>query len=127
VTLVNKSDDGLTGAIRLTTAWAIVPGAVTLAWLAARQRCLAWLIGVPAALSGFFVGALYSWSASGIFDSVMPSVAILVFGYPRATLPQLARSGLCWRSRLIFCSVSGFPTLGRSTARAGCGSTSGST
>jgi hypothetical protein len=40
VTLTNKSDDGLTGAIRLTTAFPIVPGTVTL------------VIGVPAALSG---------------------------------------------------------------------------
>jgi hypothetical protein len=54
-TLVNKSDGGLTGAIRLTTAWALVPGAVALAWLAARPRCLAWLIGVPVALSGCIV------------------------------------------------------------------------
>ncbi|HUB46242.1 MAG TPA: hypothetical protein VMB73_14755 [Acetobacteraceae bacterium] len=107
VTLVNKSDDGLTGAIRLATAWAIVPGAVTLAWLAARRRCLSWLIGVPAALSGCIVGALYSWSPSGIFDSVVPSVAILVFGYPRATknatqtvlircVPVVAATGAIW-------------------------------
>jgi hypothetical protein len=85
VTLLNNGDGGLTGAIRLTTAWAIVPGAVTLAWLAARRRRLAWLIGVPAALSGCIVGSLYSWSGPEIFGSVVPSVAILGFGYPWAT------------------------------------------
>jgi hypothetical protein len=105
--LVNKSDDGITGAIRLTTAWAIVPGAVTLAWVAARRRWLAWLIGIFAALSGCIVGALFSWSASGIFDTVVPSVAILFFGYSRATksatqmvlircAPVVAATGAIW-------------------------------
>ncbi len=103
VTLVNKSDGGLVGAIRLTTAWSIVPGAVTLAWLAAGRHRLAWLFGVPAALSGCIVGSLYSWSASEIFDSVVPSVAILVFGYPWAM--QKIR-----QTRLIRCAPVVFVT-----------------
>ena len=85
VTLVNKSDGGLSAAIRLTTAWAIMPGTVTLAWLGARRGRLAWLIGVLAALSGGIVGWLFSWSGPEVFNSVVPSLAILGLGYPRAT------------------------------------------
>ena len=84
VTLVHKSDGGLSAAIRLTTAWAIVPGIVTLAWLGARRRRFAWLIGILAALSGGIVGWLFSWSGPEVFSSV-PSLAILGLGYPRAT------------------------------------------
>jgi hypothetical protein len=85
MTLVNKSDGGLLAAIRLTAAWAIVPGTVTFAWLTARRRRLALLTGTLAALSGGIVCWLFSWSGPAIFDSVVPSLAILGFGYPRAT------------------------------------------
>jgi hypothetical protein len=85
VTLVNKSDGGLSAAIRLTTIWAIVPGAVTLAWLGARRRHIARLIGILAALSGGIVGWLFSFSGPEVLDSVVPSLAILALGYRRAT------------------------------------------
>jgi hypothetical protein len=107
VALVDRSDGGLSAAIRLTTAWAIVPGAVTLAWLGARRRGLARLLGIVAALSGGIVGWLFAWSGPEIIDSVVPSVAILGLGYRRATTgagrtallrcaPVVAAVGVAW-------------------------------
>lgn len=84
VTLVDRSNGGLTAAIRLTTAWAIVPGAVTLAWLGARRRGLAQLVGIVAGFSGGIVGWLFAWSGPEVIDSVVPSLAILGLGYRRA-------------------------------------------
>jgi hypothetical protein len=86
VTLVNKTDGGLSAAIRLTTTGAIVPGAVTLAWLSARRRHLARVIGILAALSGGIVGWLFSWSGLEMIGSVVPSLVILALGYRRVTV-----------------------------------------
>jgi hypothetical protein len=52
---------GLADAISLTMAWAIVPIAVTLAWLCLPNRRLAVPVGIIGAVSPCIAGSLFAW------------------------------------------------------------------
>jgi hypothetical protein len=74
----------LEAAVRLTTAWALVPFFVTLAWIGARRWWVKVPLGIVAATSPFFVGWLFSWAWQTIAITAVPCVAILLLGYPQA-------------------------------------------
>ena len=71
-------DEGVAAGVKLATAWAIVPFAVTLAWESVRCRFLAIPMGIVAVLSTFFAGWLFSWSLHTIIiDPKDPSLVLL--------------------------------------------------
>jgi hypothetical protein len=72
---------GLAGAISLTMAWAIVPFAVTLAWLCLPNLWLAMPMAIAGALSPCFAGWLFAWSLRSVFTTAVPSLLILGLGY----------------------------------------------
>jgi len=72
---------GLADAISLTMAWAIVPFAVTLAWVCLPNRWLAIPIGIVAAVSPCITGWLFAWPLRSVFTTAVPSRVILGLGY----------------------------------------------
>ena len=74
---------GLGLVLALTTAWAIVPFTITLAWLSARVRWIAVPIGITAASSSCIAGWAFAWSVQAIATTMVPCLAILVLGYRR--------------------------------------------
>jgi len=74
---------GFAAAIALTTAWAIVPCGVTLAWLSVRSRWLRVPMGIIGAGSAAIAGWLFSWSAQEVFATAVPCLLILGIGYRR--------------------------------------------
>ncbi len=72
---------GLDAAIGLTTAWAIVPFAVTLAWLAFGRLWRAAPLGLAAAASPFFTAWLFRWTAQDLIATIIPCLCILLLGY----------------------------------------------
>jgi len=74
-------DEGVAAGVKLATAWAIVPFAVTLAWESVRCRFLAIPMGIVAVLSTFFAGWLFSWSLHTIIIEAVPGVLIQFLGY----------------------------------------------
>ena len=88
-----NADDhgGLAMAIRLTTAWASVPFAVTLAWLSAPVRWLAVPLGIVGALSPFVAGWTFSWPLRSVITTAAPTVLILGLGYRRRMQNSLGR------------------------------------
>lgn len=74
---------GLEAAILLAAAWAIVPAAVGLAWLAAHRRWLKLPLGLLAAASAGIAGWLFAWSRLEMITTAIPSLVILGLGYRR--------------------------------------------
>lgn len=72
---------GLAAAISLTVGWALVPFAVTLAWLAAPNRWLVVPLVIFAVVSPVLAGWLFGWPLRGIITTEIPTIAILVVGY----------------------------------------------
>jgi hypothetical protein len=72
---------GLADAISLTMAWAIVPFAVTLAWVCLPNRWLAIPVAVIAAVSPCIAGWLFAWPLHSVFTTAVPSLVILGLGY----------------------------------------------
>lgn len=71
---------GAAAGLQLTMAWALVPVAVTLAWLTARD----WFsiaVGALAAASPIIAGVLFDWGAEAIVTTMVPSAFILGLGY----------------------------------------------
>ncbi len=91
---------GLADAISLTMAWAIVPFAVTLAWLCLPNRWLAIPVGIIAAVSPCIAGWLFAWSLRSVFTTAVPSLVILGLGY-RQTALRPARIGLARHVRTV--------------------------
>jgi len=86
---VSAKDDpsgevGLIAGILLTTAWAMVPFFIALAWQSANNRWLAPPFGVLAAASPCVAGWLFSWSLQSTILTLAPCLLILYFGYRRA-------------------------------------------
>jgi hypothetical protein len=78
----NTADNsGLAAGIALTTAWAIVPFAIALAWQSIRYGWLAIPFGVIGGASSCFAGWLFSWSVEAVITTTIPSVLILSLGY----------------------------------------------
>ena len=77
---------GFADAISLTMAWAIVPFAVTLAWLCLPNRWLAIPVGIIAAVSPCIAGWLFAWSLHSVFTTAVPTLVILALGYRRMVL-----------------------------------------
>jgi hypothetical protein len=75
---------GLAAAIELTVASAIVPFAITLAWLSVRNRWLALPMGIIGGASSGVAGWLFSWSAQEVFVSTICCLLILGLGYRQA-------------------------------------------
>lgn len=74
---------GLEAAILLAAAWAIVPAAVAIAWLAAHRRWLKVPLGLLAAASAGIAGWLFAWSRLEVIATAIPCVVILGLGYRR--------------------------------------------
>jgi hypothetical protein len=75
---------GLEAGFMLVIEWAIVPFAITLAWLCARQRWLAVPMGVIGGASPWLAGWLFAWSAQAVITTAVPCLLILGFGYRQA-------------------------------------------
>ena len=75
------TDNALAEGLALATAWAIVPCAVTLAWLSVRIRLLAIPMGLVACASATIAGWLFAWSAKAVITTSIPSLLILALGY----------------------------------------------
>jgi hypothetical protein len=75
---------GLEAGIMLVIEWAIVPLAITLAWLSTRQRWLAVPMGVIGGASPCLAGWLFAWSAQAVITTAIPCLLILGFGYRQA-------------------------------------------
>lgn len=74
---------GLESAILLAAAWAIVPAAVGLAWLAVGRRWLMLPLGLLAAGSAGIAGWLFTWSRQEVIATAIPCLVILGLGYRR--------------------------------------------
>ena len=79
----HSEPSGLNAAIALTAAWSIVPFAITLAWLSARNRRLREPMGLVAAASAGIAGWLFSWSRLDVITTAIPCLLILGLGYRR--------------------------------------------
>jgi hypothetical protein len=90
---------GVAAGISLTEAWAIVPFAITLAWLALRTPWLARTLAPVAVASPFFAGWLFSWSTQSLVATVIPCLIILGLGYRRLLrTPRSADLAACART-----------------------------
>jgi hypothetical protein len=76
---------GLAAAIALTTAWSIVPFAITIAWLSVRSRWLRVPAGIIGGASAGIAGHLFSWSGQEVITTTIPCLLILGLGYRRVT------------------------------------------
>ena len=75
------AEAGLAAALELTLASAIVPFAVTLAWLAVCNRWLAVPMGIIGGASAGIAGWLFSWSAQEVIATTIACLLILGLGY----------------------------------------------
>jgi hypothetical protein len=91
---------GLADAISLTMAWAIVPFAVTLAWLCLPNRWIVIPVGIIAAVSPCIAGWLFAWSLRSVFTTAVPSLVILGLGYRQMAL-RPARIGFARHVRTV--------------------------
>jgi hypothetical protein len=90
---------GVAAGIGLTEAWAIVPFAITLAWMALRTPWLARTLAPVAVASPFFAGWLFSWSTQSLVATVIPCLIILGLGYRRLLrTPRSADLAACART-----------------------------
>jgi hypothetical protein len=92
-------DAGLAAGTELTVAWAIVPFAVTIAWLTVRPRWLAVPTGVVAIAASYLTGWLFDWPLQSAITTTIPCLIILAMGYRhmlrtpgRRALARCARS-----------------------------------
>jgi hypothetical protein len=76
-----EGSSGLAAAIALTTAWSIVPFAITLAWLSVRSRWLRVPIGLIGGASPGIAGWLFAWSGHTVITTSIPCLLILGLGY----------------------------------------------
>ena len=74
-------DAGLAAGIELTVAWAIVPFAVTIAWLTVRPRWLAVPTGGFAIAASYLTGWLFNWPLQSVITTTIPCLVILAMGY----------------------------------------------
>jgi hypothetical protein len=74
-------DAGLAAGIGLTTEWAIVPFAITIAWLTIRPRWLAVPTGAVAVVAAYLTGWLFDWPMQSVITTMIPSLVILGLGY----------------------------------------------
>jgi len=72
---------GLAAALELTVSSAIVPFAITLAWLSVRTRWLALPLGIIAGASSCVAGWLFSWSVQEVVGTTVAGLLILCLGY----------------------------------------------
>ncbi|HXW20746.1 MAG TPA: hypothetical protein VEK35_09605 [Roseiarcus sp.] len=82
--VANRDDSGgevgLIAGVLLTTAWAMVPFFIALAWQGARDTWLAVPTGVLAAVSPCLAGWLFSWSLQSTALTLAPCLLILYYG-----------------------------------------------
>jgi hypothetical protein len=77
-------ETGIDVAIGITIGWAIVPLAVTVAWLSRGHGSLAIPTGTFAVLSPFLAAWLFSWSLASAVSTAIPSFFIVLFAYSRS-------------------------------------------
>jgi hypothetical protein len=82
---------GLAAGFTLTISWALVPFAITLAWLSTPLRLVAIPLGALAVASSFIAGWLFDWPAGSVIATALPCVAILALGYRRMRAPNADR------------------------------------
>ncbi|HUC17993.1 MAG TPA: hypothetical protein VMA37_09935 [Acetobacteraceae bacterium] len=119
------SRSGLAAAIALTIAWAIVPFAVTLAWLSLGRMWRAIPLGIAAAASSLLASWLFRWTAQETVTTIIPCLVIQLLGYravggeprERAFIRcawSLARVAAVWfLFALVLDAVLGFAHLSR--------------
>lgn len=77
-----RADQNLFHAVSQAIEWAVIPFAITVAWLSARAK---WWLSAPvmviAALVIFLTGVWYDWSTRDTLDTAIPCTLILVAGY----------------------------------------------
>lgn len=73
---------GLRASIALAMSWAMVPFAVTLAWLGARETWRAAVLVPLAAISPALTGWLFDWTARDTLTTLLPCSVILGLGLP---------------------------------------------
>ncbi len=101
---------GLAAGIALTSAWAIVPGAVALAWLGSRSRRLKLPLGILGAASAGIAGWLFSWPAQEIITTTIPCLLILRLGYRRVAQKPTGR-GFAGCARSVALVAAGWLTI----------------
>jgi uncharacterized membrane protein len=74
-------DSGLAAAIGLTAEWAIVPFAITIAWLTMQPRWLTVPTGAVAVVATYVTGWLFDWPVQSVITTMIPSLVILGLGY----------------------------------------------
>lgn len=74
-------DTGLAAGFELTVSWAIVPFAITIAWLTVRPRWLAVPTGVLAVAASYLTGWLFDWPMQSVITTTAPCLIILGLGY----------------------------------------------
>src|SRR5271166_2231291 len=74
----SASNAGLAAGIELTTSWALVPFAITVAWLAVRVRWLAVPTGIVAGTSSYITALLFGWPTQSVIATAIPCLVILV-------------------------------------------------
>jgi hypothetical protein len=90
----------LVAGIRLAVAWAIVPFAITLAWLGAGRTLLAVPLGIIGIASPGIAGWLFGWPALSVIATTLPCVCIQVLGYRRVPAPP-TRTMFPRRARVV--------------------------
>jgi hypothetical protein len=83
---------GLAAAIALTTAWAMVPCAISLAWLSVGCGWLRVPMGIIGATSTGIAGWLFSWSRHEVITTAVPCLLILGLGYRQVTTERLGHA-----------------------------------
>lgn len=78
---LSGAEAGLAAGIELTTSWAIVPFAITIAWLTVRPRWLAVPTGAVAAAAPCLTGWLFDWPLESVIATTIPCLIILGLGY----------------------------------------------
>jgi hypothetical protein len=76
-------------AAGITTAWALGPFTITLAWLSRERLVLAVPLGALAVLSPLIAGWLFSWDVISVIATAVPALAILGCGYWQGGSPRL--------------------------------------
>jgi hypothetical protein len=77
-----RADQNLFHAVSQAIEWAVIPFAITVAWLGARAKL--WLsapVTVVAALVIYLTGVWYDWTVRDILTTAIPCTLILAAGY----------------------------------------------
>jgi hypothetical protein len=99
-------ESAVAASVEIAAEWALVPFAVSVAWLSAGKLWLRIPTAIAAALSPAIAGLLFSWSVQNVVTTALPCLLILGLGYPRSTFGRSTRVvslvGLGWLVAALF-------------------------